>query len=252
MDGTATRDLISLGFPHLNQEVLHLEGDLLPGDSGAPILNEKGHVVAIGNGGLKRGQVGLGWAIPAAQLDAFTRGDLANEDEKNSNIDLSKLQIIQTSFFSRVSPERIDETLWETASQLNTLEVYRDYLERFPAGAFAAIAQTRVDDLEKRYKRAIDYYRRALEYQELLEVGGEISAVKEAHSRTEYNLKRAIAIYPSFEAAHFELGRSQYLMAGLFGDENEKNEAYKQAIDVFNNAIDLSPESVEVLSLIHI
>lgn len=240
LDATARRDLVSLGFPHLNQEVLHLEGDFLPGDSGAPILDKNGCVVAIGNGGLKRGQVGLGWAIPSSQLDTLIQKGLAE-----NQISLSSLQSIQTSFFSSVSPERIDETLWETADQLNTLEAYRDYLDRFPAGVFAATAKTRVNNLEKRYKRAIDYYRRALEYQSILGIGGEMSAVLEAHDRTETSLKRAIAIYPNFERAHFELGRSQYLMAGLLDDEGKKLEAYKEAIDIFNNAIDISPESAE-------
>lgn len=240
LDATARRDLDSLGFPDLNQEVLHLEGDLLPGDSGAPILDKNGCVVAIGNGGLKRGQVGLGWAIPASQLDTLLQKGLTE-----NKISLSTLQSIQTSFFSRVSPELIDEALWETADQLNTLEAYRDYLDRFPAGVFSTTAQTRLNDLEKRYKRAIDYYRRALEYQSILGFGGEMSAVLEAHDRTETSLKRAIALYPNFERAHFELGRSQYLMAGLLDDESKKLEAYKEAIDIFNNAIDISPESAE-------
>jgi ligand-binding sensor domain-containing protein len=240
LDATARRDLVSVGFPYLDQEVLHLEGDLLPGDSGAPILDKFGRVVAIGNGGLKLGQVGLGWAIPAAKLDTLMQKGL-----NDANLSLSALQSIQTSFFSRVSPERIDETLWETASQLNTLEAYRDYLDRYPAGTFATTAKARLNDMEKRYKRAIDYYRKAMEYQTLLGVGGDVSAVREAHDRIESNLKRAIENYPTFEAAHFELGRNQYLKASLLNDSNSELEAYKEAIDIFNNAIDLYPESAE-------
>ena len=62
LDETAKSDLEALKFPALDLPVLHIEGDLLPGDSGAPIIDVRGRVVGIGNGGLKRGTVGLGWA----------------------------------------------------------------------------------------------------------------------------------------------------------------------------------------------
>ena len=60
-----------LGFPSLDFAVLHIEGDLLPGDSGAPIIDKNGIVVGIGSGGLRGGTIGLGWAIPAVALDGL-------------------------------------------------------------------------------------------------------------------------------------------------------------------------------------
>lgn len=241
LDSAARNDLVALGFPTLEQKVVQLEGDLLPGDSGAPVLDSNGVVVAIGNGGLKRGQVGLGWGIPAAQLDTLSQKTLLN----NNSVNLVTLQKIHTSFFSRISTERLDETLWATASQLNSYEAYQDYIERFPNGAFMRDAQTRLDDLKKRYNIAFDYFRRAMEYQAQLGIGGDIETVLETHDRTENNLKRSIAVYPRFVAAHIEIGHSKYLMAGLLDDEAEIQKAYKAAIDDFNNAIDLSPESPE-------
>lgn len=63
-------------------EVVHFQGSLLPGLSGAPIFNNKGQIVAIGNGGLNRGQVGISWGIPSSKII-----DLENSTEDISGID---------------------------------------------------------------------------------------------------------------------------------------------------------------------
>lgn len=65
-DRTALEDL---GFPSLNLSVVMLAGDLVPGDSGAPIIDAKGEIIAIGSGGLKSGTLGLGWAMSSARLN---------------------------------------------------------------------------------------------------------------------------------------------------------------------------------------
>ena len=61
-------DIRNVGFPALETEVLRLDGNLLPGHSGAPLINAEGQVVGIGSGGLERGAVGVGWAIRAQYL----------------------------------------------------------------------------------------------------------------------------------------------------------------------------------------
>ena len=61
-------DIRQVGFPALETEVLRLDGNLLPGHSGAPLINADGAVVGIGSGGLERGAVGVGWAIRAQYL----------------------------------------------------------------------------------------------------------------------------------------------------------------------------------------
>jgi len=48
---------------HLTQ-VMSIQGNLLPGHSGAPILDPNGRVLGIANGGLKEGAVGISWAVP--------------------------------------------------------------------------------------------------------------------------------------------------------------------------------------------
>lgn len=73
------RQQVSLaGMPDLGAEVILLDGGhLLPGHSGAPLLNTAGEVVAIADGGLERGAVQVSWATPAAGLN-----ELVNSAEK--------------------------------------------------------------------------------------------------------------------------------------------------------------------------
>jgi S1-C subfamily serine protease len=55
-------ELKSVGFPDLDTQVIRVDGNLLPGDSGAPLIDYQGNVAGIGDGGLERGTVGIGWA----------------------------------------------------------------------------------------------------------------------------------------------------------------------------------------------
>lgn len=55
-------------YPSTTSEILNLEGNLVPGLSGAPLLDAQGLLVGIANGGLEDGAVGICWGIPAAQL----------------------------------------------------------------------------------------------------------------------------------------------------------------------------------------
>jgi Trypsin-like peptidase domain len=54
--------------PALRINVLSVQGDILPGHSGAPILDARDRVVAVANGGLKDGTVGISWAIPFSSI----------------------------------------------------------------------------------------------------------------------------------------------------------------------------------------
>lgn len=96
VDPIARAEIEVLGFPALNEEVIQLEGSLLPGDSGAPIIDADGFVVAIGSGGLRNGQVGLGWGIPAGHLD-----DLLTNTDPFPELAVSTLKTLQAMFFSQ-------------------------------------------------------------------------------------------------------------------------------------------------------
>lgn len=49
--------------------VLSLQGNILPGHSGAPVLDSQGRLIAVANGGLQKGQAGISWAIPFEDID---------------------------------------------------------------------------------------------------------------------------------------------------------------------------------------
>jgi hypothetical protein len=56
------------GSPFYKTKVLSIQGKLLPGDSGAPILDSRNRVLAIANGGLKGGLADISWAIAMNNL----------------------------------------------------------------------------------------------------------------------------------------------------------------------------------------
>jgi hypothetical protein len=62
-------------YPSTSLEILNLEGNLVPGLSGAPLLDRAGRVVGIANGGLEQGAVGISWGIPAKHLADLQRSN---------------------------------------------------------------------------------------------------------------------------------------------------------------------------------
>lgn len=55
-------------YPSPTVEILNLEGNLVPGMSGAPILDANGQVAGIADGGLEEGALGICWGIPSRHL----------------------------------------------------------------------------------------------------------------------------------------------------------------------------------------
>lgn len=62
-------DLMKRRSPNHLIQVLNLQGNILPGHSGAPILDSQGRVVAVANGGLKGGLAGISWAVPFRDIE---------------------------------------------------------------------------------------------------------------------------------------------------------------------------------------
>lgn len=62
------RDIAQAGFPDLSLEIIYLDGSLLPGYSGSPVMDQTGKLVGIGNGGLEGGASNVSWVIPARFL----------------------------------------------------------------------------------------------------------------------------------------------------------------------------------------
>ncbi|NQZ10291.1 MAG: trypsin-like peptidase domain-containing protein [Algicola sp.] len=53
--------------------IYYLDGSLLPGYSGAPVVDSDGVLIGIGNGGLANGTLSVSWVIPASNLTALTQ-----------------------------------------------------------------------------------------------------------------------------------------------------------------------------------
>lgn len=96
------RDLQALGHPDVDLDIINLQGNLLPGMSGGPILNAAGRLVAVVNGGLKNGTVSASWGIPIRFLE-----DLARSEETPTRV--SRRRIDQ--LFATTSEEEAGEAI---------------------------------------------------------------------------------------------------------------------------------------------
>jgi hypothetical protein len=84
-DTTLQRHIADLGFPSLDLRITPIEGHLLSGLSGAPIFNKAGHVVAIGDGGLDNGTVGINWGVPVSELHGLASSSESAADRTFQN-----------------------------------------------------------------------------------------------------------------------------------------------------------------------
>ncbi|MEO8725321.1 MAG: serine protease [Acidobacteriaceae bacterium] len=62
------KELAQRNSPSVDLQITDFQGSLLSGLSGAPILDARGEVVAIGDGGLENGTVGRSWGVPVSYL----------------------------------------------------------------------------------------------------------------------------------------------------------------------------------------
>lgn len=98
--------------------VLSLQGNLLPGDSGAPILDSNNHVIGVANGGLKQGFVGISWAVPFKDIEWDSSVDSANRLRDLAQLDPHVL------FSSAEQPKEDPE---DFCSQLSKLVLASDF-----------------------------------------------------------------------------------------------------------------------------
>lgn len=83
--------------PAIDIDVLSIQAPLVPGHSGAPLLNREGRVLGVVNGGLDLGRIDMAWAIPwqDIQWQVVSRkvpGRVSAADVKRLN-ELAKLDI---------------------------------------------------------------------------------------------------------------------------------------------------------------
>jgi S1-C subfamily serine protease len=71
--GKIKEELEKHTFPDLQLPIYFMNGSLLPGYSGAPIFNQQGELLGIGNGGLENGASNISWVIPASNLSRLEK-----------------------------------------------------------------------------------------------------------------------------------------------------------------------------------
>ena len=64
--------LNSCRSPSPSIEILYLDGTLLPGFSGSPIIDNNGRLVGVADGGLESGASSISWGIKASQLTSLS------------------------------------------------------------------------------------------------------------------------------------------------------------------------------------
>jgi hypothetical protein len=62
------KEVNNIAFPKIDFKIYYVSGSLLPGYSGCPVYNKNMELVAIGDGGLDKGQTNVSWCIPAMNI----------------------------------------------------------------------------------------------------------------------------------------------------------------------------------------
>lgn len=77
LPGKAARILAKTDMPSVSLPIYYLDGSLLPGYSGSPVVNDNGDLIGIGNGGLESGASSVSWVIPATNLLALEKSSIS-------------------------------------------------------------------------------------------------------------------------------------------------------------------------------
>jgi len=88
LDSNDAARIASAHWPSLSEPVLNLEGHLVPGLSGAPVVNDQGSIVGVADGGLKDGYVAISWAIKASAIAALLSKPQSSSATGNNVADL--------------------------------------------------------------------------------------------------------------------------------------------------------------------
>lgn len=82
LPGRAAKILAKTQMPSVTLPIYYLDGSLLPGYSGSPIVNAQGDLIGIGNGGLESGASSVSWVIPAVNLTDLEASPISVLPEK--------------------------------------------------------------------------------------------------------------------------------------------------------------------------
>ena len=130
-------------MPDIKLPIYYLDGSLLPGYSGAPIVNNKGQLIGVGNGGLENGSANVSWVIPALHLV-----ELENSNKDKLPADLDEIAKIFT--LDKIQPKIVRTVMNlspETSHKMSGLNWLNSFLHGFISQAHAG--PTKLSDLEE-------------------------------------------------------------------------------------------------------
>ncbi|MEO0368291.1 MAG: serine protease [Pseudomonadota bacterium] len=78
VSGAPLTALKSFGIPSINLDIYYVEGGLLPGYSGGPVVDKNRRLIGIVDGGLNKGQSAYNWVIPAKYLDELENSNTSS------------------------------------------------------------------------------------------------------------------------------------------------------------------------------
>ena len=136
------KQLEKSGVPSINLSIIYLDGSLLPGYSGSPVVDKDGNLVGIGDGGLEQGASNVSWVIPAKYL---------SELEKSTTNQLPEGLVKATQSFSAEVEIEVDKEI-ETMDDLAAID--QKYTS-FSYGEFD-FYETKIRSFEDMYQTSID------------------------------------------------------------------------------------------------
>ncbi|MCB0397224.1 MAG: trypsin-like peptidase domain-containing protein [Flavobacteriales bacterium] len=146
-------------------DILYLDGTLLPGFSGSPIVDLSGKLVGIADGGLDRGASSISWGIPASRINDLERSlepaQSATSCGSGNTATFSADYVIEEDEWEVVNYEdfrfvktktRTIEEMWQTVDDPTTLV---QLVNTFSAHTLSNYAQFRYDIYEDLYSGAV-------------------------------------------------------------------------------------------------
>jgi hypothetical protein len=126
LPNTLWNEVNSWGFLSLSTEVVYIEGQLLHGFSGAPVVDLQGKLIGVADGGLENGAAGISWCINSKYLASI----------ENSNDDLEILN--QTAINNLFASEEYENN--ENASEYVQLNEFK--FKKIKTRTFAQLDMT--------------------------------------------------------------------------------------------------------------
>jgi hypothetical protein len=119
-------------------EMIQIDADVNPGNSGGPVLDDEGHVMGVVEAGIE-GATGLNFAIPVGILKSFLyKPDVSVTPEsvpESRESEVTKFTVDVTSFNSIFKPKTVEVTLQVPSQPDRTFTAVQDTGSRFSFSA---------------------------------------------------------------------------------------------------------------------